>query len=160
MPLKVPINIRRAIHADASQVGSLATAFGSSAGKTNSEFQNAFARIVQDPNWVLAVAELPGNESKLIGYVLAQDYQPGIRESFTAGRIRDLFVMPEYRGLGIASALFEYVIHWAKSRPQPMILDWQATAQAVPFYESHGFTADYDGDTREFPAFSLDLRGK
>ena len=50
------------------------------------------------------------------------------------------------------------VTAWCLRRPAPMILDWQARAEAVPFYEALGFVADRVGDNAEYPAFSLDLR--
>ncbi|WP_391549242.1 hypothetical protein [Glutamicibacter halophytocola] len=33
----------------------------------------------------------------------------------------------------------ESAFAWARGRPTPMILDWQATPESVSFYESLGF---------------------
>lgn len=39
-----------------------------------------------------------------------------------------------------------------------MILHWQASRDAVAFYESLGLIADRVGDYPDYPGFSLDLR--
>ncbi|NYE71565.1 hypothetical protein [Microlunatus parietis] len=44
--------------------------------------------------------------------------------------------------------------------PEPMILHWQASREAVAFYESLGLEADRVGDYPRYPGFSLDLRGE
>jgi len=157
------IQVRRADSSDLDQVHQLAAKFGMFGETDAVTFLDTFERIVNDSNWLLVVAERIGTMrvgTNILGYAMAQDYQRGLRESFTTGRIRDLFVIPGSRGCGVGTALLAAVIEWASSRPQAMILDWQAPIHAVPFYESNGFTADYEGDTHEFPAFSLDLRSQ
>lgn len=74
------------------------------------------------------------------------------------GRIHDLFVDPNPRRSGIGGSLVKFAFAWAKARPSPMILDWQATPESVSFYESLGFEADFVGDFLDCPGFTLDLR--
>jgi GNAT superfamily N-acetyltransferase len=72
--------------------------------------------------------------------------------------VHDLFVDPDARRTGTGKALMDFIFDWARARPQPMILDWQASPAAVAFYEALGFAADHVGDFPDYPGFTLDLR--
>ncbi len=89
---------------------------------------------------------------------LAQDFGPGLRTTFTTGRVHDLYVEPEARRFGVGKAIMDFIFAWARARPQPMILDWQASPSAVGFYEALGYQADRVGDYPDYPGFTLDLR--
>lgn len=118
-------------------------------------FHSRYEGLVQRDDYCLPMA-VQGDCA--VGYALAQDYGPKLRLRFTVGRLHDLYVAPELRRRGVGRMLMERVFAWARDRPEPMILDWQASPSAVPFYEALGFRADRVGDFPEYPGFSLDLR--
>lgn len=150
------MGVRRALSSDAEVVRRLAEAFGGAGDPvTRRLFDREYARIISADDWLLTVVEEGG---AVRGYALAQDYGPGLRSAFTTGRLRDLFVEPTFRRRGCARALVEAVSSWARARPLPMILDWQASASAVEFYRRLGFEPDLVGDFPDFPGFSLDTR--
>ncbi|WP_141365643.1 GNAT family N-acetyltransferase [Glutamicibacter uratoxydans] len=117
------------------------------------QFTVRFQNILHDANWFIGVA---AEGRMLLGYVVVQDFGPGLRGSFSVGRMHDMFVNLAHRRRGVGQALMESVQAWASSRPTRLILDWQAPLSAVSFYESLGYAADYEGDFRNFPGFSLE----
>ncbi|PQZ93718.1 GNAT family N-acetyltransferase [Arthrobacter sp. MYb227] len=149
------VEIRVATAEDAAALFDLANMFTPGLETSVSEFEAHFRSLLKGSSWLVAVAEDGG---RLTGYVAAQDYGRGLRGSFTVGRIHDLFVDPNARESGIGRSLVKFAFEWAKARPLPMILDWQATPGSVSFYESLGFEADRVGDFPEYPGFTLDLR--
>lgn len=152
------IVVRPARSGDAAAVRALAEAFTpQTANLAVEEFRARFEELARKPDWCLPVARLEGC---VVGYALAQDLGPGLRARFTTGRIHDLYVDPAARTIGAGTALVGQVFDWARSRPQEMILDWQASPSAVGFYERLGFAPDRTGDFAEFPGFTLDLRGR
>lgn len=151
------LTVRPATPADAGEVRRLSIAFTPGArNMPQQHFESRYADVVSDANWCVAVARSDG---RLLGYGLAQDFGPGLRTTFTTGRVHDLYVDPAARGSGAGKALMDFIFNWAKSRPQPMVLDWQASPSAVAFYEALGFRADRVGDYPDYPGFTLDLRG-
>lgn len=151
----VPV-VRRAQRTDVNDLRRMSVVFTPYAELLDDEeFRRRCGELMVDDAWFLAVAEAGGG---VVGYVAAQDFGPGLRASFTTGRIHDLFVDHATRRRGVGRLLMNSVIDWAHQRPHPMILDWQGTTGGVDFYETLGFTADRVGDHAEFPAFSLDLR--
>jgi GNAT superfamily N-acetyltransferase len=149
------VSIRQAEETDFGRVLALARAFGTTGAVDDSLMAVTFIRLVSDPNVFLGVAD---DGAKLLGYVLAQDYLPGLRSDFATGRIHDLFVEPTARGRGVGRTLMEVVKQWADSRPHPIILDWQAPAKSAGFYQALGYMPDYIGDIAEYPEFSIDTR--
>ncbi|KUM29274.1 MULTISPECIES: GNAT family N-acetyltransferase [unclassified Arthrobacter] len=147
--------IRAAEASDAAEFHELARLFTPGLATTLRGFEPNFLTLLQNPNWHLAVAV---EQDSLSGYVAAQDYGRGLRGAFSVGRIHDLFVAPGSRRSGTGRALVESAFAWARQRPAPMILDWQATPESVAFYESLGFKPDFVGDFPEYPGFTLDLR--
>ncbi|MGO4227241.1 N-acetyltransferase family protein [Arthrobacter sp. YAF34] len=148
--------VRAARPEDAAEVRRLSISFTPAAQEVPPEaFQTRFAQFLADAAWCFPVAQARGG---LVGYGLAQDFGPGLRATFTTGRVHDVFVDPGTRLGGTGRALMEFIFDWSRTRPQPMILDWQATPLAVGFYEALGFTADCVGDFPTHPGFSLDLR--
>lgn len=152
--------VRRATSQDADEVRRLSELFTPSARTERSPelFGREFSRIIGDDDWLLAVVE--GSDDVLGGYLLAQDHGPGLRGSFTVGRIRDLYVDPRVRRQGVARELMAAVANWAAERVLPMILDWQASPSSIGFYRSLGYEPDHHGDFAEYPGVTLDLRPK
>lgn len=151
------LTVRPATAEDAVEVRRLSIAFTPGAQDVpQDDFTNRYARLVSDAEWCVAVAQSGG---RLLGYGLAQDFGPGLRTTFTTGRVHDLYVDPESRRLGAGKALMDFIFDWSRARPRPMILDWQASPSAVAFYEALGFRADRVGDYPDYPGFTLDLRG-
>lgn len=148
--------VRPATGSDSDAVQHLTREFGGrGALPDDAWYARRFEQIVSDPMWLVLVAE---DGEAPIGYALAQDYGPGLRATFTVGRLHDLFVAPEHRFKGAARALMAAIEQWSRSRHNPMVLDWQASETGIAFYEALGFTADYVGDNGDYPAFCLDLR--
>ena len=143
---------RPAVAADEDAVRRLATAFDP---RTEDGFEERYARILGRDDWALLVA---CDGPALVGYALAQDYGPGLRRAFGVGRMHDLYVDPAYRRRGAGRLLVQSVVAWCRTRPAPMILDWQSRLDAAPFYDALGLTGDTTGDTATYPAYSIDLR--
>jgi GNAT superfamily N-acetyltransferase len=95
-----------------------------------------------------------------VGAVEAQDYGTSVWRGFAVIRMHDLFVTPELRRQGIGRQLVEVVLTWARGRPNPGFIEWQASKPAVSFYESLGFTPDYVSDVPDYPYFVIDLRAE
>lgn len=148
--------VRAARPEDAAEVRRLSIAFTPAAQEVPPEvFHSRFARFLADASWCLPVAPA---RTRLLGYGLAQDFGPGLRADFTTGRVHDVFVDPDTRLAGTGRALMNFIFDWSRARPQPMILDWQASPSAIGFYEALGFTPDRVGDFTEYPGFTLDHR--
>ncbi|MCP2322616.1 GNAT superfamily N-acetyltransferase [Hamadaea flava] len=152
------MEIRPATTADLDGLYRLAQSFdalGTQPTAPRAAYEDRMCDLLSDANHLVLLAVEDAAEA---GYALAQDYGANPRRQFTVGRLHDLFVVPERRRHGIARLLMAGVTEWCRRRSLPMILDWQARLEAVPFYESLGFVADHIGDQREFPGFCLDLR--
>lgn len=145
--------VRTASPRDVEAVHALVCGFdGRAVAPPDDAFRARYDRIVGHDSYALLVAD------DLTGYALAQDYGPGLRRAFSTGRLHDLYVDPAARRRGTGRALVEAVSAWARQRPHPIVLDWQARLDAVPFYEALGYVPDTVGDTADYPAFCLDLR--
>lgn len=154
--MKNDLILRSARLEDLNDVRKMSMLFAPGSQELDStEFVANYQRLLNDVTWFLGVAEEGG---VLVGYVLVQDFGQGLRSPFTVGRIHDLFVDKSERRKGTGRALTEFAFDWARTRPVPMILDWQARSESISFYEALGFTADYVGDFPESPGFTLDLR--
>lgn len=149
--------IRAALPSDVEELRALTLAFTPklAAQVSLAEFSERVRRRAESPEWHIAVAVVG---EKLIGYAAAQDFGPGLRAPFAVGRLHDLYVLPMFRRAGAGKRLVESAAAWARAREYPFIMDWQAPKEAVAFYESLGFTADWRGDYPEHPGFSLDTR--
>lgn len=151
------LEVRVAAPGDAQALRALTLAFTPKLASQVSiaEFAERVRRRAESPDWHIAVASAG---EQMIGYVAAQDFGLGLRAPFAVGRMHDLFVLPEFRRAGAGRSLVESALSWAKAREYPFIMDWQAPKEAVVFYESLGFAADWHGDFPEHPGFSLDTR--
>lgn len=153
------IIVRCAGYDDRVEVLQLAKKYGLGGSPSYESMQTNFTRMVNDAERLLliAITDSPNNP-EIVGYAYAQDYGQHFRCDFTTGRLHDVFVLPEYRKQGVGRKLMDGVIAWARERPVPIILDWQASPAAISFYESLGFSPDYESDQKEYPAFHLDTR--
>jgi len=149
------LSVRDAIETDAEAVRHLAESFGFIGAPAVASIEARIRQYIADKSYLLVVAELDGAP---VGYAFAQDFGPGLRVDFSTGRLHDVFVLPTARRQGVGRALINAVSAWAHSRPCPLVLDWQAPANAVGFYESFSFKADRIGDLPQFPAFCIDTR--
>jgi GNAT superfamily N-acetyltransferase len=73
------------------------------------------------------------------------------------GELRDLYVVPQAWGTGVAGALHETALDWMRERaPEAILWVGEANARARRFYEREGWGAD--GETRESPLGPRELR--
>ena len=74
------------------------------------------------------------------GFVYETDnYVVGFVADESDGHLDLLYVHPEYQRRGIARALFEAVVEWARSRSLTRLFT-EASVTAKPFFERCGFT--------------------
>lgn len=104
----------------------------------------AFARIEQDPNQELTVAEMNGEMVATFQLTFIQylTYQGGMRAQMEAVRTNSA-----YRGQGIGTKVFAYAVNRAREKGCHLL---QLTSDkrrpdAIRFYESLGFTATHEG---------------
>lgn len=111
---------------------------------TNPLYLKAFAAIDQDPNQLLAVAELDG----MIVGCLQLTFVPGLsRLGAWRGQIESVRVSSSQRGIGLGQALLEWAIERCRARGCRLV---QLTTDknrpdARRFYENVGFVASHDG---------------
>lgn len=86
----------------------------------------------------LAVAARAG---RAVGYGWAQNYGPHLRTGESIVRIHDLYVEPEERRRGIGRAIFMHLRAWAAEQGA-RYLQWQASQDALAFYDALGLTGD------------------
>ena len=143
--------IRSAVRTDAEHINYLFR----ERGKTDDE-KHVLARVAratEDMENLLALAVIGGNA---VGYIWVQNYGPHLRTGMSIARLQDIFVRPPERRSGIAKALFKYGEEWCKKNGISY-LQWQATAEAIHFYESLGLTPDTKSDLEENPFFEIDF---
>lgn len=104
----------------------------------------AFERISNDPNQELTIVEMNGEAVATFQLTFIQylTYQGGIRAQVEAVRTH-----ANYRGQGVGSKMFAYIINRAKEKGCHMIqltTDKQRS-DAIRFYEALGFKATHEG---------------
>ena len=146
---QIRLVVRAARPEDAAEVRRLSIAFTPAAQEVPPEvFDSRFARFLADASWCLPVAPA---RTRLLGYGLAQDFGPGLRADFTTGRVHDVFVDPDSRLAGTGRALMNFIFDWSRARPQPMILDWQASPSSIARrVRPREFRPSGTGASREF----------
>jgi len=96
--------------------------------------------------WLLArdaegfmVAELDG---KAVGFVACDTNWISIFELKRVGEIHEIFVLPSYRGVGVASKLLSSALSYAVERGRDLAELWvgEANERAKRFYEKRGFS--------------------
>lgn len=121
-------------------------------GATREQFDNqlsdnyfkAFENINKDPNQELTIIEMNGEKVGTFHLTFIQylTHLGGLRAQIEAVRINS-----KYRGQGIGSKIFEYIIARAKQKGCNMV---QLTSdkkrpEAIKFYETNGFVATHEG---------------
>lgn len=68
-------------------------------------------------------------------------YPPNFPTPTKVGCLNNLFLLPEYRGLGIGKELFERGLEWLRGAPdlEYWFLDMSNGNNMAPFYEKYGF---------------------
>lgn len=107
-------------------------------------YSQAFARIQNDSNQELTVAEIDGEivGTFQITFIQYLTHQGGLRAQVEAVR-----VSPAHRGQGIGTQLFRYAINRATEKGCYVVqltTDKQRPG-AIQFYESLGFVATHEG---------------
>jgi GNAT superfamily N-acetyltransferase len=128
----------------------LVRGFGTEFGEEAS--RGFFGELVSDPRWVA----LGYDDGGLVGYAAVQSYGTHLRGGrWYAGRLHDLYVVPERRRTGVGRALMEAVTEWASTRMR--YLEWQAHHhRAAPFYEALGFPGE-PCPQPDYPTFAIEF---
>ncbi|MBC7829959.1 MAG: GNAT family N-acetyltransferase [Chitinophagaceae bacterium] len=107
-------------------------------------YLTAFEKITSDPNQELTIVEMNGERVATFQLTFIQYlvYQGGRRAQIEAVRIKS-----NYRGMGIGTKVFEYVINRAKEKGCHLL---QLTSdkkrpEAIKFYERIGFISTHEG---------------
>lgn len=107
-------------------------------------YLRAFENIVNDPNQELTIVEMDGENvaTYQLTYIQYLTHQGGLRAQIEAVRINS-----NYRGQGIGTRVFEYIIVRARLKGCNMV---QLTSDkkrpdAIKFYTTIGFVATHEG---------------
>lgn len=107
-------------------------------------YLKAFENISKDPNQELTIVEMDGETVATFQLTFIQylTHQGGLRAQIEAVRTNS-----KYRGKGIGTKVFEYIIERAKQKGCRMV---QLTSDkqrpdAIKFYETIGFIATHEG---------------
>ncbi len=109
-------------------------------------------RVMERDDHYLPIAT---TDTGLAGYAWAQDYVEHMRSGHRVVRLHDLFVTPRWRRKGVGATLLYAIRGWATDKGATW-LQWQATHEAVPFYERLGLVGDPCPDP-EHPFFEIRL---
>lgn len=145
------IRVRDATTEDFDRALPLLEAMGNVAADT-ALVRRRFATLSDDPAHAVFLAE---HDGALVGYAWAHDYGPHLRSGKRTARWNDLYVGGEFRRLGAGRSLYEAVRAWAAGRGVTW-LQWQASEQALPFYERLGLIGDPCPDP-EHPFFEIEF---
>ncbi len=112
-------------------------------------YEDAFAKISNDPNQELMITEMNGEKVATfqLSFIQYLTYQGGMRAQIEAVRTRS-----QFWGQGIGTKVFQYAIARAKEKGCHMLqltTDKQRP-QALRFYESLGFVATHEGMKMKF----------
>lgn len=107
-------------------------------------YLRAFENIVNDPNQELTIVEMNGKKvgTYHLTFIQYLTHQGGLRAQIEAVRTNS-----QYRGQGIGTKVFEYIIERARQRGCNMV---QLTSDkqrpdAIKFYETIGFVSTHEG---------------
>lgn len=107
-------------------------------------YLKAFENISNDPNQELTIVEMNGEKvgTYQLTFIQYLTHQGGLRAQIEAVRTSST-----YRGKGIGTKIFEYIVDRAKQKGCNML---QLTSdkqrpEAIKFYETFGFIATHEG---------------
>ena len=110
----------------------------------SNNYLKAFENITKDPNQELTIVEMKGEKvgTYHLTFIQYLTHQGGLRAQIEAVRTNSNF-----RGQGIGTKVFEYIIDRARQRGCNML---QLTSDkqrpdAIKFYEAIGFVATHEG---------------
>ncbi|QED47180.1 GNAT family N-acetyltransferase [Cytobacillus dafuensis] len=143
------MEIRKACSSDWSELWYLLF----SMGKTDSEHntKQRFLNMLDNPQHYIPVAII---EKRIVGYGWLQDYGFHLRMGKKTSRMNDLFVLPEYRKIGIASNIFKAIQEWAIEN-ETSWLQWNSSPNAVQFYQKLGLSPLIEED--DYPFFEIEF---
>ncbi|MDK2876048.1 MAG: hypothetical protein PWQ22_458 [Archaeoglobaceae archaeon] len=97
-----------------------------------------FKWLFSRDNQGFMVAELNG---KAVGFVACDTNWISIFELKRVGEIHEIFVLPEFRCMGIASKLLSSALSYAKDKGRDLAELWvgEKNEKAIKFYENRGF---------------------
>ncbi len=108
------------------------------------KYLKAFKNIINDANQELTIVEMNGEKvgTYQLTFIQYLTHQGGLRAQIEAVRINSI-----YRGQGIGTRIFEYIINRARQRGCNMV---QLTSDkkrpdAIKFYEAIGFVPTHEG---------------
>jgi ribosomal protein S18 acetylase RimI-like enzyme len=139
--------VRRADESDASKLVVLAREFIQ--GKATDEERLSIWEIaLRDPDYELWVAEVDGEIVGFIDLWIIHDFCHGGKLSY----IQNLYVTPEYRGLGAGSQLLQKIIERAKEGGalEIHVVTEFDNERAIQLYRKHGLTKESLQLEREF----------
>lgn len=122
-------------------------------GKTDSQekVKERFEVMINSEQHYIPVAILG---KKLVGYGWVQDYGFHLRAGKKITRLNDLFVLKEYRNMGVARNLFFSIKDWAKQN-ETTWLQWNSSPSAVQFYQRLGLNPLAEDD--DCPFFEIEF---
>jgi GNAT superfamily N-acetyltransferase len=115
-------------------------------------FSERMIQMLRTNDHHIAIALL---DSEVVGYAWVQDYGPHLRTGYRTARFHDLIVAENWRRNGIGRRLFESVKAWSRHRGVRW-LQWQASPQAVGFYERLGLKGD-PCPQPDYPFFEIEF---
>jgi GNAT superfamily N-acetyltransferase len=143
------MEIRKAVAADWDELWELLFLMGKTDNEENTKLR--FLKMFHQEHHYLPVAIVDG---KIVGYGWVQDYGFHLRTGKKISRMNDLFVHPEQRRLGVASALFLAIENWAKTNGTSW-LQWNSSPKAIEFYQSLGLSPLVEED--HYPFFEVEF---
>lgn len=103
---------------------------------------DALAAQAEDPDW--AVALIRFSDGAIAGFVKCGpvDFNlPPAQPSRDATELHQLYVQEDAKGTGIAAALMDFAVHWARQRASILYLSvFSENFRAQKFYARYGFT--------------------
>lgn len=121
---------------------------------SESEVRTRLQRILTRDDHLLCVAVAEHN-SAVVGYAWAQDYGFHLRSGRSIARLNDIYVAPKHRRSGIGTQLIMAGTAWTIERGVTW-LQWQSSAEALPFYRCLGLVGDPCPDPNH-PFYEIDF---